>query len=619
MPDFLLNAKGKQDIKLEIEQGHSSGGKTGSQVAKDPVGKKYQLKRDISQAPITRTMKIRFNRTDHENFGEVLAARIASVLMNNDPLRSLTPELFFVLNDESPYLSVASKYLEGGTIKNLDQHLGLPKEKENKQHISLVSEGFNPKDPKNLKRDINANPTLKQDLAKAIALSALSGNHDVNPGNMIVISDKNGFNRMGTIDFGHAFEDLTRYNRNFAKGLMGGQKAHPNNIIDFFNRSTVNAPGGAQSKFWRDYPGLCPSEELAQSLMAMAGTNPKIIKKAMQATLDEVEHIQNENPKIDQDHILRSFKRIAKHVSGGEIADDIDLPDVFKAIESYLISNLEKMKYAAEIMSLQLAIEKAVESNNYTKLSTLRKTHKILELTGTNQLLGPFTWFKEKKSEPPFPNPDFDAFVVHKYLNIQAKRNPQHAKGIQRLKRKSLALNQVTDQIKDMLARPPQNFSLFSERKLAFTRDSAATSSEHKIQILARKEALEDFMITVPQHSLQLRVQGKTPHEYLNIYSKTDYQDLMDVKPDKTVVYGSFTENNELSLEEKATAILVTLGIPGESIPDTEELKINGVAIDIFIKYTNDLKEKELLGKIKTQYETIKQANSPPNIPTGSP
>jgi hypothetical protein len=52
---------------------------------------------------------------------------------------------------------------------------------------------------------------IKKDVCYEIALSAIVGDHDVNPANLVVVKSSSGALRVARIDFGHAFNDLLRF------------------------------------------------------------------------------------------------------------------------------------------------------------------------------------------------------------------------------------------------------------------------------------------------------------------------------------------------------------------------------------------------------------------------
>lgn len=87
----------------------------------------------------------------------------------------------------------------------------------------------------------------KKQLCNALVTSAILGDHDVNPGNMYVIYDKNTEeSHIGRIDFGHAFNDLIRNMSN---------KSHVKDgfVLDFINGKVNGGLNEKESKFRRDY------------------------------------------------------------------------------------------------------------------------------------------------------------------------------------------------------------------------------------------------------------------------------------------------------------------------------------------------------------------------------
>ncbi|KGP63747.1 hypothetical protein EP47_05125 [Legionella norrlandica] len=253
-----------RSTQIDFGKQVSVGGKTGS-TRVEMNGENYQYKPPISKNSLKRKLKSDF--ADNENFGEVLAARIARKF-DKERDRPRVPQVDFVTDSKSPNLAIASKYLKGDKISSLDDYFqeNRPKGK----HVKLVSGQDN--NPEKLQFGIDRNPDFKNELAQAIALSALVGDHDVNPGNMMVMQDGRGV-RIGRIDYGHAFKDLMRF------PIAGGRKFHDNNIIDFFNRPTVD---GGQAKLWRDYPGLIPSKEMAQALKDLSNSEGGLLRLKMQ-------------------------------------------------------------------------------------------------------------------------------------------------------------------------------------------------------------------------------------------------------------------------------------------------------------------------------------------------
>lgn len=215
--------------------------------------------RTIYKASLQRQIKA--GMLDRENFGEVIAAQIGRKLLDEQ----LVPDVFPVYGTSKEGVYVASKYL--GSKKNLALTLDKFSKKIHEatligKHIQVVV-----KKPRPDKGEVSFYyaPQLKQDLCKAIVLSAVLGDHDVNPGNMMVFKIDNK-PRIARIDFGHAFNDLLKCSR-----INGGKiRDKENPILDFFNRTEVGGVLGAPSKLWRDYPDLIPCKEMADALRAIS-------------------------------------------------------------------------------------------------------------------------------------------------------------------------------------------------------------------------------------------------------------------------------------------------------------------------------------------------------------
>lgn len=402
----LISGTAKTELKLANAQ--SAGGKTGSvRVALD--GDNYQYKPPVAQNSLKRQAKslYGFGTTDSENLGEKLATELLKTF-DPDSEKPRVPTVSFVIDSGSPYIAVASKYLKGDTVETLDQKLNAPKGK----HICLTS-GMS--DSQKGMHDINQDKLLKKELSRAIALSALVGDHDVNPGNMIAINGNDRSFRLGRIDYGHAFKDLMR------SPLFGGQQVHSNNIIDFFNRETVDGID-SKSKLWRDYPGLVPSQEMVEALEEIVDLHdPEKITKAIANVKKEIQQIFNDNPHIDQEQVIRSFQRIAVHVSGQEIdsglEDEARLNEIFSRIETYVNDNVAQMSKAAEIMRFQVAMNGAIQENNWVDLRALRAQYN--QIQGAEPV-GSFPWIKDHPDEPAFRG-GFDDYIERQKRHLLIK------------------------------------------------------------------------------------------------------------------------------------------------------------------------------------------------------
>ena len=110
----------------------STGGVTGSgKVTSKLTGKSYQLKKSIQDASLKRRRAD--SGLDHENFGEVISARIARALTESDVAGKPqeAPKVLLVKGEKGKVM-VASEYLEGvqGTLDDYAEKAENIKRKE---------------------------------------------------------------------------------------------------------------------------------------------------------------------------------------------------------------------------------------------------------------------------------------------------------------------------------------------------------------------------------------------------------------------------------------------------------------------------------------------------------
>jgi len=412
-----------------IMKSADSGGKTGSFCGtlktspnkSDPdIGKLFQLKPPVSYSSFKRQIKA--NRTDRENYGEFIAAAFARILLDN----SVIPEISLVYDSHNKKVWIASKYFENqhkDAVKDLDHYIQetlaipIPKGKRN----IVFSRNDNRKTGK-----ININNTkiknFKQDLANALVISAIIGDHDINTGNLVVIDQ----NKLARIDFGHAFNDLLHTHQ-----IHGGKVRDTNNpIFDFFNRSSVAGILGAPSKFWRYYPELLPSQEIVNALKTIGHLTPE--KKTMlllcvENTKTEFKSLINcmkqhkDNKGIQ--HLIYSVNEITQYITGKPVKSaqtaDSAVAGLIDAIHRFILKNCKNALVAAEIMQCQIEIDKLIHSNKINK-TLLNTTYAGLKQNST----GNIQWIKLEKNTPAF-NGSLSEYIDHRIHMIYRQKIPK--------------------------------------------------------------------------------------------------------------------------------------------------------------------------------------------------
>lgn len=393
-------------------------------------GSYYQLKPSIRDRSKIDLRRIKVNGTDRENIGEVIAARIARPLLGE----SYAPEVSSVYHNgtwmgRKSRIEIVSKYLDNA-VGNLDQYAIRPPRHASPELIAGVT---NPESKIHALSSISSQPDAAKDwrrlpidptslfartLARAIAVSAIVGDHDVNPGNMIVIQDKAGPRGVGRIDFGHAFNDLLH-----THAMFGGQlKDTANPVFDFFNRVTVAGAqlGGAPSKFWRDYEGFVPSEVLGLALIELGSAHEEL-QEGIQSAKEEILTLSRNLNEKNLDHLIDSLNEIHHAITGRnlkhqELKHNMII-QFFDEIERFVTNQAENAVKAGHMMQMQTKLNQAIDAFDGRSPLSLFIEHwqKRFEGAGlmdeSDQLLYP--WFRENSETSPFQG-DLRGYILNR-------------------------------------------------------------------------------------------------------------------------------------------------------------------------------------------------------------
>lgn len=410
---FVLTEPKPKDDVTGSEQ-VSKAGVTGSkQVSKDGI--KFQLKNTIFDAKTSR--KLKAGSTDRENFGEVIAATVARSMLVDERTEEYIPDVSLVLDKENNKALIASKYIDK-YIGTLDEMY----DKDVRKHIK-ISFAEEPTNTENVKKghlylggNESKNILMRQEIAQALAVSALSGDHDINPGNMIGFKGKDGETHVARIDFGHAFNDLL----NAPKTFGGVVRNNKNEIIDFFNRPNVAGfPAPNTSKLWRDYESLIPSDELIDALKNVGSKDH--VRGLDEARANFQALWVSADGKLRK-HIENSLIAI-NNASGGQ---NIDLKSdsgiinqVFYNLRQYYTKRKTSMLQAAQLMEMQRDVDKFINGQDNVQLKDLRQQFK--EYSKDNKHV---EWLKTSKGSKPFQG-TLEEFVVNR---CRVLRNPEMLK-----------------------------------------------------------------------------------------------------------------------------------------------------------------------------------------------
>ncbi len=395
--------------------GVDTSGKTGSKQT--TIGKeKFQLKPSILDGKFTRRLKANF--LDTENLSEVVASKIAFNFANKGSI----PEVGIVSHNNNHGVIIASKY-----IPNVEcelSHFNDPKNlnKKRKVNVDHISQDGSV--------SIENEPRLKQDLADAIAISILVGDHDINPGNMVVYKDDNKENRIARIDLGHSFNDLIK-----GWKVIGGGKYENNQILDYLNRETIThlqSGDHRTPKLWRFYEGIVPSKEMAKSLSDLS-KKLDITEGALSNVKSDINNYINEiiGNKQKEDMFRNSLIALCSNISDKRIKHPNDIHEVFnqsfEILEEHCKKSLKDMKEAAETMHMQLEVDKAIKKGG---INTKEIKSKYPNASNQN-----ITWIKTSKKEKAFKG-SLDGYIKFRKKSLGlTKEIPWYKKLINNFKK----------------------------------------------------------------------------------------------------------------------------------------------------------------------------------------
>jgi hypothetical protein len=361
----------------------NSGGKTGSVQAPGPGGRLFQLKPSILDAGIVR--RLVSQDLDRSNVGEVIACCIGRHLLSEHQV----PEVSFVYDPRNPRkkrIWVASQYLgdpaQGDKVQTLDDFARAQgvEGPETEPHVRFVGQNPGPGEYALYDSpDTPAKQTLRQGIAQALVVSICLGDYDINPGNMMAITNKRRPGdppQIARIDFGHSFLNLIRTFR-----VFGGQSRHHNRVIDFFNRRNIGGKAvkfdfsnfrfikiGDLSKLWRDYAGMLPSVELVEALRGFAQDSGQIergIEDAALALTQLLSKLEAEGDQQNIQHLKKTLAALYNTISTPEISKamlermppEVLISRTLDGIRRFSIQNQKNMAEVADVMDLQFKID----------------------------------------------------------------------------------------------------------------------------------------------------------------------------------------------------------------------------------------------------------------------
>jgi hypothetical protein len=386
----------------------------------------YQVKRSNYVRAMRRMIGIDPDPSDV--LGEFVASSIAKSLSSTiykdvPETMEMSPEVILIEDSENSEIRIGSKYLNSGsqTIQGatLDQVLrGTGKGKDTDKHAIIVCSGGKREEDEErrilefgngittsaFQGSDGSYPEIKlekKQLYRAIKLSMLLGDHDINPGNIFVNYDQStGKTQICRIDYGHAFNDLIK---SWGRGSHEPDKRESVGfVLDSINRTTIN---GGQSKLIRDFRGVIPDLEFAEVLREASDDLYSKIDAAAEKAIGELSALESTEDKTIKSRLESGLKTLIKRC-GGKVSPANPIHTSVRSAADFVKENAEEMKSVANLIEIQHLVSEIAKSGdkkaNEAKLDRIKEIFnndkKYLRKKGSDDKI---EWVREEGESKP--------------------------------------------------------------------------------------------------------------------------------------------------------------------------------------------------------------------------
>jgi len=400
----------------DIPEGAATAGKTGSyRVQGKTTDKSYQLKNSILTSNLTRRLKV--GSTDVENLGEFIAAKVMNQLLDGNDFKA-SPDVVLVSDEANLGIKVASKYLDNATNNLEEDYI-----KNGKGRVKFITS-----EPRQGTNEVNINSEdnsimLRKDLARGLAASIMIGDHDINPGNFMVVKDTSNNKRFVRIDFGKAFNYLL----NAPKFLGGKTRNQHNQVLDYFNRENVaGIKLGSPNKLFRFYPGMIPTKEMAHALLEMSETPQGKITSGLKEAKNDLGSLQKNA------HSQKSLAAVAKNINKAPdrtLDQKATLEHTINAIGNFIDTNRQQMAVVGKIMDLQVKIDNLLKNNSIEDkaLQEIQKEYDGLKQTDGIKHKQGITWIKTSSNNKAHKG-DLQSYIKQRAAQLDKEENKGQSK-----------------------------------------------------------------------------------------------------------------------------------------------------------------------------------------------
>lgn len=462
------------DIKKEAGEGE---GKSLSMTRKfKENGKDIRARVKLSNSNNATRKRVGLDPNIGDTIAEAVASEIAYALSGKGSGYPAAPDVSFFVDGKGG-VGLVSRYITGcqGSIdevhrKMLDeQNPSIPKYSSTlklKSHAIIIAGGG-----EGLKVDLKEPNILrvggefKREMYAEIIRRMMLGDHDNNPGNSLVVKDKDGREHIAGIDYGHAFNDLIK---NFGPG--GGHLPDGGGILDALNRPTVNGfPTGSTNKFRRSYRGVVSDPDFAEAMRAV--TNPKDIdniRAAIQNATKVIDSLRKNG--VPEKELRASLQTICARVGKSienpdELSFDAVITHFQSATSQFIEKNMEEAASVANILKVQNEVDQAFKNKRPTNMNLIQDL------------------YEQDKKYLKGKNPS-------SYSKVTWVRNDEDKKP-------------VTCSLADYIVRRTKQLAE-AEKKQIHEMPAAKSVSEDKI--VAKKQASKPLLLTIIQSAIKLVV-----------------------------------------------------------------------------------------------------------------
>jgi len=391
-------------------------------------GVKFQVKKPGMFVRMRRLLG--YDRDISDILGEFISSAISAAALNTDEVER-APTVFLVKGSDDYPVKIASRYINYGKegiasteIDNLlDQAKGKVKTKGKHATIVINETGAEKTSElvagkKYAGKDTTKSETVidKKELYRAIKISILLGDHDLNPGNFFSIKNEaTGVNYVGRIDLGHAFNNLIK---TWGLGADSRSRIAPDRgfVLDSLNRTEINGLKDSTPKLRKYYKGIIPDLDFADVLRESFDMGS--IQAAIDAAKEQILEMM-QDPKCAKE-ITKALitlgikvrapispKIIADLKRGGDAAREALVNECLDNISAFVERNQEEQVSIGNVIEVQALIDKALTGKDVNlsqiaaRITELYNTDKGY-LSGKDKETGEVEWLRTDKDKTIF-------------------------------------------------------------------------------------------------------------------------------------------------------------------------------------------------------------------------